>query len=150
MSVGAWLGLGVCVAFLLAGPFIVRRVWTNEWRGRTFDPDVVPEYWIFGDAMWRGWFRLAFLGYLVVSLFGIAGLLWVVGDETLDLVGGYAAALAILLMVFIVPIVLFNRPKFLVLPWLRDQPGAIAEWRGAEVPPTPPAGTGLRRTTSGR
>jgi hypothetical protein len=141
MSVGAWLGLGVCVAFLLGGPFVVRRLWNNELR-RTFDPDVVPEAWILGDAMWRGWLRLAFLGYLVISLFGLAGLLWVVGGESLELVGGYAAALGILLMVLIVPIVLFNRPKFLVVPWMRQQPGAIAEWRGAEVPPTPPPGTG--------
>jgi hypothetical protein len=138
MSVGAWLGLGVCVAFLLGGPFVARRLWTNELR-RTFDPDVAPSGWIFGDALWRGWFRVAFLGYLVVSLFGLAGLLWLVDGETVNLVGGYAAALAVLLMVFAVPIVLLNRPKFLVVPWLRDQPGAIAEWRGAEVPPTPPS-----------
>jgi hypothetical protein len=43
------------------------------------------------------------------------------------------------------PVVLFNQPKFLVLPAHRRQPGAIAEWRGAEVPPSPPPGTGLPR-----
>lgn len=41
-------------------------------------------------------------------------------------------------------IVLFNRPRTLVPPYLRDQPGAVAEWLGTWRRRRKPDPTGVR------
>jgi len=48
------------------------------------------------------------------------------------IIGGPALALFILwglLFLVAIMVLLFNRPKFVVPPHLRDQPGALREWR---------------------
>ena len=139
----------VCFGVFVAGLVIGRRVWNNEWRWQAFHPDAVPAWWPYGDALWRGWLRLTVLGWLEVSLLGIGVVLIQADGGVVLTIGTVVSVIVFLLLCLAVPIVLFNRPRFLVMPWLRAQPGALAEWRGAEVPATPPPGSG-RTGISGR
>jgi hypothetical protein len=132
----------ICLAMFVAGLVIGRRVWRNEWRWQAFHPDRVPDWWPYGDALWRGWLRLTVVGWIVVSLIGIGLPLIQAKEGPLMTIGTVLACLAFVFLLMAIPIVLWNRPRVLVIPWLRHQPGALAEWRGADVPPTPPPGTG--------
>jgi hypothetical protein len=119
-------------ALLVFGYFYaVGKVWRGE---SEFDGDDPPAFWPFSTALWRGAGRaLPVLGASVLVLIG-AGI-------TSDLVGSdskyYDTVMAIgslgLLVMFLVafPIMYLNRPRFLVPPHQRDEPGAVAEWRAA-------------------
>jgi hypothetical protein len=119
-------------ALLVFGYFYaVGKVWRGE---SEFDGDDPPAFWPFSKALWRGAGRaLPVLGASVLVLIG-AGI-------TSDLVGTdskyYDTVMAIgvlgLLVMFVIafPIMYFNRPKLLVPPIWRDDPGAVAEWRAA-------------------
>jgi hypothetical protein len=61
-----------------------------------------------------------------------------VGSSAAHAIGLLFSALAALLAVLAATITFFNRPRFLVPPHLRHQPGAIAEWLGEPVRPTEP------------
>jgi hypothetical protein len=133
------------LAFLIHGLVFGPRWWRNELPGLAYRPDDVPEWWPYGGALWRGMLRTPLVGWIAIPL-GCAGAGLAQLDGVFAGVGGVLALVSVGLVCLMVPIVLFNRPKFLVIPWLRDQPGAIAEWRGAEVPPTPPLGGGLHKS----
>lgn len=127
------VGLGVG---LLAIP-IGRRVWANEWRW-AYDPNNVPAAWPYGAALWRGLTRIHLLGIIAMPV----GALMLLFDQGFD--GQAAAVLATAFAVALVAVVvagwsviLLNRPTFLVPPHLRQQPGALREWRGAPTKPTP-------------
>jgi hypothetical protein len=91
-------------------------------------------WWLWGDALWRGYVRMVPFGgtvfavmltLLVPMIYGVGGVV------------GLIVTLALLLLTLAVgclgmaTIVLFNRPNRLVPHYLRDEPGAIAEWLDA-------------------
>jgi hypothetical protein len=92
------------------------------------------DWWMWGDALWRGYVRGLTLGggvfavllpLLVVMMYGLGGtvgLVIAVAAAIVDLAAGCA---------LLVTIALVNRPRALVPPYLRHQPGAVAEWRDA-------------------
>lgn len=126
------------MALGIAGLAIVPRIWTNEWNSQ--NPDRVPSYWGFGPALWRGLIRVTPLCAGLTLLLGAQLVLldldldatWV---ATAQEIGMYAMGVILLL---IGAVVLLNEPKVLVPPHLRHQPGAMDEWRGANVRPTKP------------
>jgi len=136
MSLGEILIGAVAAAVGIRGLMILPRVWRNEWYGP--HPDRPFSGWPFGIALWRGFVRSGPLG-AVFAIF--AALVWFLGkgssDPALDTV---ADVLAVITFFILFPIggavTLFNRPKWVVVPYLRHQPGAIAEWRGASVEPS--------------
>jgi hypothetical protein len=115
----------------------VTRMWRNEWN--TWDPDRVASWWPYGGALWRAVLRFSPAGGAAGVLTGLSAFL--LSFESDGLYGGGLVLAILALGVFFVvcaSIALFNRPKRLVAPHLRDQPGAIGEWLGRPVPPTPP------------
>jgi hypothetical protein len=119
-------------AVLVAGYlFVIARVW----QGRSeYDPSAPPAWWPFSLPLWRG----------VARAFPVQGacvLLLIGGGIGADLAGkdssgydvGMTIGLAGLLGLFLLalPITFFNRPRFLVPPHQRDEPGALEEWRSA-------------------
>ena len=70
-------------------------------------------------------------------------LVLIAGGGVADAIGkdgaGYDIAMSVglvgLLGIFVLalPITFFNRPRFLVPPHQRDEPGALAEWRTARA-----------------
>jgi hypothetical protein len=113
--------------------FAVGKVWRGD---SEFDGDDPPAFWPFSKALWRGTGRaLPVLGACVLLIIGTG--------ITSDLVGTdsryYDPVMAIgvlgLLGLFLVafPIMYLNRPKLLVPPPWRDDPGAVEEWRTART-----------------
>lgn len=117
----------IVVLYLLA----IRRVWQGT--SELDDSNPAP-WWPFSDALWRGTAR-AFpaLGACVIVLIG-AG---IAGDLAEKDSTGYNVAMSVglvgLLGIFLLglPITFYNRPRFLVPPHQRDDPGTLAEWRRA-------------------
>lgn len=115
-------------------PFALRnlpRIWRHELR--TFDR--MNPYWPWGETLWRGWVRMMPLGVIAMTILlplGTAGFV-VPEDPTgpfvrplwwvLPVLGALA-----LFWVLAAGVVLLNRPKRLVAPHLRSQPGALEEW----------------------
>jgi hypothetical protein len=131
------VGMILTIAFyaVLVGGYLL--VVAKVWRGESeFDGDDPPPFWPFGVPLWRGAGRaIPALGASVLVLIG-AGI-------TSDLVGtgsryydavmsvGLLGLLATIFVAF--PVMYFNRPKLLVPPIWRDDPGAVEEWRAART-----------------
>lgn len=110
---------------------------TRIWQGRSeLDGSSPPSWWPFSDALWRGVMRaFPVQAACVILLIG--------GGIGADLAGkdsqGYDIGMSVgvvgLLGIFLLalPITFFNRPRFLVPPHQRDEPGAVAEWRAARA-----------------
>jgi len=105
------------------------------WRGHSeLDGSAPAAWWPFGTPLWRGAARaFPVQGGCVLLLLG--------GGIAADLAGegsaGYDVAMGIGLIGLLgviglaLPITFYNRPRFLVPPHQRDEPGAVAEWRAA-------------------
>ena len=118
------------VVFLAGGYFfVVGKVWRGESQ---FDPTSPPAFWPFSVALWRGVGRAFVIQGLAVLLLiggGVAG--DIVGEDSssYDWVMGIGLIGVLCLFFLAFPITFFNRPKFLVPPHQRDEPGALEEWR---------------------
>jgi hypothetical protein len=109
----------------------IKRIWqgTSE-----YDPSDPPAWWPFSLPLWRGVAR-------AFPVQGACAILVIGGGIAADLAGkgspgydfGMSVGLAGLLGLFLLalPITFFNRPRFLVPPHQRQDPGALAEWRRA-------------------
>jgi hypothetical protein len=119
------IGALLAVLFLAAWIYGAPRLWRGE---SDVDVDDPPPAWPFGGAAWRGAIR-SFIVWppFVVLLFAGGALAELTDAEDLGMgiaVIGVIGGLAVHL-----PILLFNRPKAFVPPYLRDQLGALREWR---------------------
>jgi len=121
-------GAGLIFALLFLEVIYV-LVAGKVWRGESgLDGDVPPAWWFLGDATWRGVARAYIATGPFVLAFFAGALVAEVSDA--DDAGMAISACALLLGVLVHgSIVLFNRPKALVPPHLRDEPGALAERR---------------------
>ena len=130
-------GAGLVFALLFLGVIYVlvaRKVWGGE---SGLDGDVPPDWWFLGAATWRGIAR-AYVATGPFLLLFCAGALAAEVTDAYD--AGMAVSVAGLLLGVLVhaSIVLFNRPKALVPPHLRDEPGALAERRQRRARPARP------------
>jgi hypothetical protein len=125
--------LSIIIFVAMLGLFAVAI--TRVWQGRSeLDGTRPAAWWPFSDALWRGAARampVSGAGALLLIGGGIAGDLIGKGSSGYDIAMsvGLVGLLAIVLLAF--PITFFNRPRFLVPPHQRDEPGAVAEWRTA-------------------
>jgi hypothetical protein len=120
------IGLIVLAVIVLLGTSFIPRYWSHpvEYRPPR------PEWWFFGDAVWRGFLRslpAAVIGawFLILATFGIVLSNRKIIDESVPVWLGLGF---FLFGVLAITIALFNWPKFLVPPSLRDEPGAVQEW----------------------
>ncbi len=134
VSIWDWLAFAIFITLAIAATYRLPRYWRDE-------ISVVPamsRWWPFGDPLLRGWERsmpAAFAaGWSLVVAF-VTGWLATVGKRTdsqtlhdLAYVGFAAIGVFFLSLFVLATVVLFNRPKFIVPPHLRLQPGAVQEW----------------------
>jgi hypothetical protein len=115
--------------FVAAGACLTPR----HWRGETdLDGSRHPAWWPLGATVWRGVVRSAAVWWPLTGLMFLGSALAYGArpGSTLETVGWVVAAVAVLAgLAAHVPILLYNRPRRLVPPHLRDEPGALAEWR---------------------
>lgn len=124
------------VALGLRGAWVLPRLWRNELG---WNPDRPPAFWVFDLTAWRGLVRASILATPLFLGIAPGYVLDNAGTQ-----GGFATGLivvsvlvAVSLGCVAVAVFLFNRPKWAVVPHLRHQSGAIAEWRGKRSAPTP-------------
>jgi hypothetical protein len=120
MTVGALVFVPLCVRG-------VRVAWRAPMR---VFAEPFP-WWVWGAALWRGYVRamVAVGTTFVVDLLALMVLIWAPGGDVIVI--AIVPLLVVSLAVgfgLMITIVLFNRPRRLVPPYLRDQPGAVGEW----------------------
>jgi hypothetical protein len=132
-------GASLIFSLLFLGVIYVvaaRKVWRGE---SGLDGDVPPAWWFLGDEWWRGVARgyIASVPFLLVALVG-----GIVAEFTDDFdLGMSIAVLGLLAGVALnLCIVAFNRPRSLVPPHLRSEPGALAARRAHRARRTRRAG----------
>jgi len=118
----------VLVAAVLANLVQLPKVWCNE---KTLFSPTPSLFWPFGKAMWRGNIRAYPLEIVTTAVLAVVYVLGHadghIGSPLLT--ASLVTLFAMLAGVF--AIALFNHPKWLVPPYLRDQPGAMKEWSEA-------------------
>jgi hypothetical protein len=140
-------GVFYAAALLMAtfATVALRKGWRNE---GPLDTDKPSLRWPGSLAAWRGHVRCQSVCGPVALLLGTAAVV-------IDRAGGSADAphivaamvglpVAILVFVAMPFVYLFNKPKWLVAPHLRHQPGRISEALGDPVRPTPAPGSATR------
>jgi len=127
------LTLGLFALLVFGYFYVVGKVWRGESR---FDRDNPAPWWPFSLPLWRG-------GGRALPVQGACSLLLIGAGITSDLIGtdsryydavmalGLLGVLGTFLLAF--PIMYYNRPKLLVPPAWRDEPGAVEEWRAARA-----------------
>jgi hypothetical protein len=130
MTPVTWVVAVICIAVSIAAWRGLPRSWRGDhpWFARKTAPGWFP----WGSALWRGWRRVA-----LIAPFALTAL-------TLSLVAGglisahsgvawfprvCAYLFAFSAFVLIPAVILLARPKLVIPPVLRDEPGAIADWR---------------------
>jgi hypothetical protein len=134
VNIWDWLAFVIFFTLAIAATYRLPRYWRGE-------ISVIPSmsrWWPFGGPLLRAWERsmpAAFAaGWSLIVAF-LTGWLAAVGKRTdsqplrdLAYVGIAAIAVFFLSLFVVATVVLINRPKFIVPPHLRQQPGAVQEW----------------------
>ncbi len=111
------------------------RLWRDEAVAKRIFKSM-RSWWLWGDALLRGWVRAlpagVVGGWLLAASMTLAALL---ATETVPRAGFLVLAVLVvgifISMAVVASIMLVNRPPFAVPPHLRGQQGALAEWRSA-------------------
>lgn len=129
MTAWAVLFLLASLFFAVIGAAASRKIWRGE---SALVPEVTPEWWLLGAGAWRGLTRalpaivpFGVLTFLAMTVQELVGVETAEGDLALA-----AAGLVVFagLLVYL-SITLYNRPRFLVPPPVRRQPGLLEERR---------------------
>jgi hypothetical protein len=130
------IALTLLLLVMLGASLRLLSIWRNsQMSERIFKR--MSSWWLWGDPLLRGWVRALAVGliggWLLVASMIAAGLL---ATETVTSSVGFGFLTLLVIGLFVslgmvATIMLFNRPRFAVPPHLRDQPGAVAEWRGS-------------------
>jgi hypothetical protein len=110
------LVLLVMVAVCVVGAIGLVRDWRADGESSQFDQ---PPLWQWGRASWFGLRRLTLVGQLWVMVLTYS---WLFPEQ----VASYAIALGALLVPML-SVFLFNRPRMIVPPALRHQDGLLVE-----------------------
>lgn len=123
----------ICVAILV----LAARPFVGYWRGRGLE-DLRRRYqtfWPYGAAALEGWLRAQLVIYAAGCLLTVGlvlALLLPAADQTtrsvLTQLGTTIFVALVITCVLVLSIVLFNEPRRLSLPALRNQEGVVSAW----------------------
>jgi hypothetical protein len=128
-----WALVALGVVAVVYGDLGVPKLWRG--LSPTLRREEPPRWWLWGGTLWRGYSRglpTVFVGGFnpIVFCVLLGGLVqahssaeWIV--YVLAYIGSF------FLVIVWGAITLFARPKFLIPPHQRDQPGALSEWWSA-------------------
>jgi hypothetical protein len=129
------------VTFGVAVALWGRKLWRNELPA--VHTDMPSPRWAGSLASWRAWVRVqCFVLPFIFAVFAPVGVLLSTGASGvgIEIVKVVYALVALAAIVAGFGVWFLNRPKRLVPPHLRHQPGMIAERLGERCRPTPPPG----------
>lgn len=121
----------VIAAVLAATSLYALREFWSEWRGaRLSDPNNAPDWFPFDLIWWRALVRSGPAGTvegpLVATGYVVSGLNSWSAQQAVEVLIAVLISVALLLTVVVA---LYNHPKRLVAPYLRELPGALDELR---------------------
>jgi uncharacterized membrane protein YedE/YeeE len=129
-----WISIAVGAVIAVAARFRIPALRTPRVTDRM--DRSMRSWWPFGEALLRGWIRRTptaigglwiALGIVVVGVPSTGAqpgtALYALGSVLIPLI-----VMLVLWLAAIMTIVLFDRPRFLVAPHLRTDPGAISTW----------------------
>jgi len=122
LDVGSLVGGAVLSVAATVALCFIPRFWSGELRA----PDDPFAGWLFGVAWWRGMRRAALCTVLAGELLGVAAVLLAFSAQSGAArdAGAAVGGVAFVLIGVVFSIGLFNRPRFLVPPYLRGERGA--------------------------
>ena len=136
----SWDALLYVVCLLIVGGLYIAVI-GKVWRGTSgLAPGSVPMWWPFGPASWRGLARAyPALGAALILMFasGVAAELATPESAAFDAAMGVGLVALLGATLLYGLITLLNRPRFLVPPPLRSEPGWLAERKGSRPPRRP-------------
>lgn len=123
------VALTVMAVLAVAGVLLLPRIWRGE-LASTYD-HASRDAWLWGEPLRRGVIRGLHLGILgtVVLVFLVFATADLDPTGNMDPIAGAAVVLFCAVLVLYGSVILFNRPRWVVPPHARDQPGAVHEWR---------------------
>lgn len=133
------MNLRLLIPALLLTPICLIALWQvpKIWRMKADiqRPEATKKWWPFSEALREGFLRGLPVGILAGTALTASMALTAVEEATRGSTSRVAAEAAwIAFLVFValllidLSVTLFNRPKFVVPPATRDEPGAIALW----------------------
>lgn len=129
-----WSAIAIGILIGALAVWLAPRYWRHE---ITVLDRGAPTWWPYGAALWRAWIRTSAISGTWLLSASIGYLLLVLGPDPtwpIAVVIGYravAVGVPLTLLVAAFTVILFNRPRIVVPPYLRHQPGAVAEWISA-------------------
>jgi hypothetical protein len=115
-------------ATLVGGLFGLATIARNP-AGLSADLDRPPDWWPFDLPTWRALVRIAPVGAAEGVVWGAWFIVEGLSDSgPVDAVEVALQALILIALAALVTVALFNRPRMLVSPLLRERPGLIEEW----------------------
>lgn len=127
-----WFMFAVSVAIGLYLAIFLPKVTRMMWRGEhKWMCEPMPSWWLWGGPLWHGVVRAAVLqGPAALAVIGTLVLGVFVGESSPLAPLAYALLgfASVIMFLLVPPVVLLARPRFLIPPPLRSQPGALKEW----------------------
>jgi len=123
------------VALMIGASARISKLWREEAVAKRIFK-TMRSWWLWGDALLRGWIRALPAGLAGGWLMAAAAILAaLLATESVPRAGFLVLALMIVgifvSLAVVASIMLVNRPPFAVPPHLRGQEGALAEWQSA-------------------
>jgi len=117
---------------LSAGVVVAARQIPRLWTHASSYWDVKPHGVPWSEAAWEGWVRALPAACVGGAALDVAAWIAVLLSKSAASKAALAAASAVWLLAMVIAgaIILFNRPRWLVPPHLRRQPGLISRHRG--------------------
>ncbi len=125
--------MSIAALVLLVGAAAATWFLPSIWRGERRGVDGPQPWWPYGDSAWRHFFRtmpLGIVGSWLIALLALAAPF--LPRQPSESPAWVLLLMVMWLLIFLLVVLLaasiwlWNRPAFLVPPYLREQPGALS------------------------
>lgn len=126
----AAIDLGLLAALILfsCGLAAVPRGMLRLWRQGTTVFDRCPRWWPYSARSWKGWVRSLPIGCLGALFLWLAGWMVLAGRSRITDGIAIVAWSGLVICIFtMATVMLWNRPKFVVPPTRREEPGFLQD-----------------------
>jgi len=133
LTAGSKVAIVLFGALVLGAAFVMPRFWRGEMKDGM--DRGTASWWLFGEPLRKGLIRGVLVGEMgAATAFLTAVCVWVRQESTPPLRALADRGVTLFSLLFLIAllvsatVVLFNRPRFLMPPIHRDEPGAVRYW----------------------